>query len=246
MTSLPMAARMKLCALSFLSAVVAAAGCAFGPARSHGSCEEGAAVYRRADGTEIRRIDCADDEQCVERSPDQPVCRLFDACQASSARRTECRGDALLVCNPEEQFRERIDCVTENHGKEVPGRCAKDARSGADCVDLDAVPCDFSFKESCNGDERQVCLNGYTSRQAACSEPDRQQGGTCRLNAAQRAVCAQPEAPACFPDEWWGECKEGAIVTCRGGFVFRLRCPEGQTCRLGLQGDVEQAECQAL
>jgi hypothetical protein len=246
MTSRTMIVRVKIFALNLLSAVVATAGCDGGPARGHGDCEDGVPVYRRADGTELSRSDCAADEQCVERSPDQPVCRLFESCQAASAWQNECRGDALIVCNPEEQFRERIDCVTKNHGKPVPGRCAQDARFGADCVDRDAVPCDFSFKESCNGDERQVCLNGYTSRQAACSEPDRQQGGTCRLDAMQRAVCAQPEAQGCFPDDRWGVCEYGAIVTCLSGFVFRRRCPEGETCRVGMEGDVQLAVCEVL
>jgi hypothetical protein len=246
MTFRAVTGRLTMWATGVLSAVLATSSCDSDKEQSYARCEEGDAVYRRPDGGELSRIACADDEQCLELSSKQAVCRLFEPCQGAPASRDECRDDALIVCNPAEQFRQRIDCLTDNHGKLVPGRCAPDARSGADCVDRDAVPCDFAFKESCNGDERQVCLNGYTSRVAACSEPDRQQGGTCRLDAANRAVCAQPEALACFPDEVWGQCDESSIVTCQSGFVFRQRCPEGQTCRLGLQGDVEEARCEKL
>jgi hypothetical protein len=246
MTSQSTAAWVTIGTTGLLSAVVATSASGCGSNQSYARCEEGQAVYRRSDDTEILRLECASDEQCVELSPKQAVCRLFETCQTGWFWSGECQGDALIVCNPEEQFRERIDCVTENHGKPVPGRCAPDTRSGADCVDRDAVRCDFDFQESCSGDERQLCRDGYTSWEAACNEAYRDQGGTCRLNAANRAVCAQPEAAACFPDEWWGTCDEdeNAIIRCRGGFVWRERCPEGQRCIMGGRGDVYEAVCE--
>jgi hypothetical protein len=237
------AARVGMRAMGLVLVVIATSGCDSEPPQSYARCERGEAVYYRGDGTEILRFDCAADEQCVEFSPKQAVCRLFETCDAPSSFRDECRGDALFTCNLGEQFRERIDCVTDNHGKVVPGRCAPDTLSGPDCVDRDAVRCDFSFKESCNGNERQACLNGYTSQMDICSQPDIEQGGTCRLNADARAVCAQPDAPTCSHDDYWGQCDEDAIVTCRGGFVFRQRCPEGKPCRMDLRGDVYEALC---
>jgi hypothetical protein len=223
-----------------LSLVLVLSACE--PTQSHARCEQGQAVYRGADGSEIERIACMQDEQCVELSPKQAVCRLFETCEGSPP--PECRGDALVRCNPGEEYREQIDCISENHGKSTPGRCALDASPEADCVDSGATKCDVSFEEACLGDDRVICLSGYTSQDAACNEAQLAQGGTCLLNEAGSAVCAQPGAEACT-DNHWGYCDEqGDVITCAGGFTWREICPEGQSCGDVVHGDVVEAGCQ--
>jgi hypothetical protein len=215
---------------------------ACGPRQSSAHCEESQAVYLHGNGSELLRITCAGDEQCLELGPKQAVCRLEEACSRTGQR--ECRGDALVRCNPQETFLERIDCVTQNHGKPRPGTCAPDALSGPDCVDRDAGRCTRgTFVETCNGDDRTVCRDGYTSFEAACDAARAAGGGTCRLNDGGSAVCAQAAGAACggFTAP---VCGGTDIVTCESGFVWREPCPPMQTCRNVITGDVLGPSCQ--
>jgi hypothetical protein len=223
-------------------AMLAASAC--DAPKSYARCEQNQAVYYRGDDTEMSRTACAADEQCVKLPVEQAVCRLFETCQVSTVTSSECRGNDLIICNPEEQLRQRIDCVTHNHDKPIPGRCDPLARPRPDCVDEGALPCDYAFKPSCVGHDRLVCREGYTSIEAACSVDDRAFGGVCRLNTTNEPVCALPDAEACSQDDPWGHCEEGRITRCEGGFVWREACPAGQRCIDGVRGDVAEAYCE--
>ena len=211
------------------------------PQQSFAKCEGNEAAYYRGDGGELSRFACASDEQCVQLSPKQAVCRLMESCTRIMK---ECRGDALVRCNPQETFLERVDCVTTNHGKPVPGRCVSDTRGGPDCVDADAGRCTTdAFPDTCEGTARKTCWSGYTSVEQACPEASLSEGGTCRLNAGGRGVCAQPDAGVCDPPYVSPRCEGAAVVRCENGFVWTHACGADQTCGQRITGDVIDLAC---
>jgi hypothetical protein len=214
-----------------------------GPRESYARCEGNEAVYHRSDDSVLTRISCASDEQCVEFGPKTAVCRLLETC--ANKPTAACSGDNLLICNPWETFRERIDCTIDNSGKPVSGRCVTDTLSGPACVDWDAVACfDYAFKDFCFEDWRGVCRDGYTSQELACRRDQEAGGGTCRINVDSRAVCAQTDAAVCDPTVWYPACQDAStLVECVDGFVWTTPCPPGQQCADQNSGDVVFPVC---
>jgi hypothetical protein len=189
------------------------------------SCESNTVVTRDPDGQEFSREVCAQDEQCFAFTEEKAGCRLKERC-ASPPAPPECRGDDLIYCASNETFLSRVDCT---------GRCEPNTAAGARCVDLDAKPCQ---KDACDGDDKLVCSEGFTARSPVCPlDSDRAVGGTCRINHEDKPVCAQPDAPRCDASTYKkSHCQGAEIVSCRDGFIWRHRCPDGTTCHLKQYG----------
>jgi hypothetical protein len=187
------------------------------------SCEANAVVTRDPDGVELFRRACAADEQCFAFTEKKATCRLQERCADPPAPH-ECRVDSLVYCERGEAFLSRINC---------PGRCEPNTSAGPRCVDLHAKACQ---EDACDGGDKLLCRNGFTARFAACLEADKAAGGTCRLNHDE-PVCAQPDAARCDAASYKKRhCQGAEIVSCRKGFIWRHRCPEGTTCILERYG----------
>ncbi len=145
-----------------------------------------------------------------------------------------CDGTDIVNCRGGHQVLQ--DCAEAAYASYVPGWCNLEPTSGsAYCEPLTSTPCDPATSAG-TCDAGPVAVNCNAAKvlvKTSCPDAGLYD---CRISAAGKAVCVQPDAATCDPASWVAACSGAALVTCPEAFTVTTPCGSDWECGVGGTG----------